>query len=138
LRSAKPVTLHMLPLLSHTEPMTEVPHTEVSKVFRLFSRIDELKRTASECNYKEDSRYVQRCEGIVTKIKTIEQKLQSNIKECVLVIRSSECDSERLAEICKECEKEVNEAYEEVKEMKYQKSLEKKRKEEEVHRAVPQ
>jgi len=97
----KPVTLHMLPLLSHTEPFQEVPHTEVSKVFRLFSRIDELKRTASEFNYEEeDSRYVQRCEGIVTKIKTIEQKLQSNIKECVLAIRSAECDSERLAEIC--------------------------------------
>lgn len=98
----KPVTLHMLPLLSRTEPITEVPHTEVSKVFRLFSRIDELKRTAFEFNYKEEhSRYVQRCEGIVTKIKTTEQKLQYNIKECVLVIRSAECDSERLAEICR-------------------------------------
>jgi len=131
----KPVTYHMIPLPSHTKPIKEVPQTEVFRVNVLFGRIDELKQTASEVKFKEDSKYVQRCERIVTKIESLERKLRNDIQVFVVAIRSSEDDSKSLANLCLKYENEVNETEKEVK--KYQEEKEKEVPQSLLKRAIP-
>jgi len=114
----KPVTLHMLPLLSLTEPFQEVSERDVFRVERLFSHIEESKQKASEFNFKEkDLEKVRRCKENITRQ---EDGMRCDIKKCVLDIRSAKCDSECLTKICEEYEGKVDEAFRALEEMSCQ------------------
>jgi len=145
----KPVTFHMLPLLSQTVPI-EVPDRAVLRVNCLFSRIDELKQRAYDFNFKEDREALQRCEEIVIKINSLENDVRCAIKKCVLDIRSAKCDSELLTEICEEYEGKVEKMERVIRglekttrqkmemRLRRQEALEKTKKEKDVPQEVPQ
>jgi len=114
----RPVTFHMLPLLSLTEPFQEVSAREVLRVERLFSHIEELKQKASEFNCKEkDLEKLRRCKENITRQ---EDDMRCDIKNCVLDIRSAKCDSECLTKICDEYEEKIDKAFRALEEISRQ------------------